>query len=63
MAPYAELAAWLERFRRVVRSLWQDSGLQDRIKMARNGRDTLGDLIGQIDITETLPGNCKYIAG
>lgn len=62
MAPYAELAAWLERFKRSVNGFWQASGLPERVGIARNERAALCDLIGQIDITETLPGNCKYVA-
>jgi len=61
MAPYAELTAWRERFERVVRGLWHESGLQDRVMNARNDKDTLWYRIGQIELTETLRGNCSYI--
>ena len=60
-APYNALNAWLERFRCTVNGLWSRSGLHERIIKVRKDTDMLRNLMRQIEITETLPGKCKYI--
>jgi len=60
-APYANLNAWLAKFKEVVNGLWHKSGLREGIVKTQSEAEILRADLEKIRLTQALPGDCEYI--